>query len=68
MRALLLHAQAELHDALRLVEQALRASSLEKAGILSHDADLKAIAAADTLSRAYAHAEAQAWRVAAGSF
>lgn len=60
MRDLLLHAQAELADALRMVETALRMPSLERAANLAHEADLKALAAADTLSRAFTAAEIQA--------
>lgn len=67
MRPLLLHAQAELHDALRLVEMALCSPSLERAGLLSHEADLKALAAADTLSRAFAQSEVQASRARSDS-
>lgn len=60
MRDLLLHAQAELSDALRMVEAALRLSSLERAASMAHQADLKALAAADTLSRAFSAAEVHA--------
>jgi len=49
----LLHAQAQLADALRLVEAALAAPTRERAGNLAHDADLQTLAAADTLSRAF---------------
>lgn len=62
MQALLLHAQAQLADALRMVETALRSPSLERAGNLAHDADLKTLAAADLLSRAFAEATARAGR------
>lgn len=60
MQTLLRHAQAQLADALRLVETALTAPSLERAANLAHDADLIALAAADTLSRAFGEAAARA--------
>lgn len=58
MKALLLQAQAQLAEALVLVERALSSPSIEAAGNRAHEADLLALAAADTLSRAFEAAAA----------
>ena len=56
IHGLLIHAQAQLAEALALVEAALAAPSPARAAGLAHDADLIALAAADTLSRAFGEA------------
>jgi hypothetical protein len=53
MQDLLTKADAQLTHALALVQEARRATSPERAGSLTHEADLQCLEAANTLSAAF---------------